>query len=89
MSITVDTNLTVINFLDVSLDLNNSYKSYTKPIDRIGYINVGSCHPLIVLKNLVKNITKRISSLSSSVNIFNNDAQYIIKLLKIAVLKRK
>lgn len=42
--ITIDTNLTVVNLLNVSLDLyKNIYKLYSKSSNRLSYINVGSC----------------------------------------------
>ena len=46
LSITIEANLKVVNFLDVTLDLNTeTYKPYMKPNNRILYINKQSNHP--------------------------------------------
>lgn len=50
----IDTNLTVVKLVNISLDLNkNIYKPYRKLNDRLSYIHVCSCHSPIVFKNLV------------------------------------
>lgn len=47
LSIIIDTNLRLANFLFVFLDLpKNIYKTYRKPNDRFSSVNVGSCHNL-------------------------------------------
>lgn len=47
------------------------YRAYHKSSERLSYINAASCHPPIVLKNMARNISKRISSLSSSHEVFD------------------
>ena len=43
LKITIQANLKVVDFLDITLDLeNNSYKPYTKPNSSILYLNVES-----------------------------------------------
>ena len=65
-------NATVANFLDVTLDLGNGrHMPYRKPGQVIEYININSNHPRHVLKNTVAEVAKRLSTLSSSKEIFN------------------
>ena len=53
LSITTKTNLKVIQFLDIELDLiNNTYRSYKKPNDNPMYINVDSNHLPSIIKQI-------------------------------------
>ena len=62
-----------VNFLDITLNLTTeTYQPYTKPNDRITYVNTNSNHPCNILKALPDNISLRINKLSSTENIFNN-----------------
>ena len=72
LSITSETNLKIVNFLDVTLNLNTgTHETYNKPKNNPLYINISSNHPPKIIKNLPENIHKRISKLSSSTRIFN------------------
>ena len=56
----------IVNYLDVTLNLNDgSYRPYKKPNDETN-IHVNSDHPPSILKQLPVSIEKRLSSLSSS-----------------------
>ena len=60
-----------VNFLDTTLDLQtNSYKPYIKPNDKPVYIHTQSNHPPHIKKQLPHMIEKRLSTLSSSEQIF-------------------
>ena len=73
LSITSKTNLKIVDYLDVTFDLqNNSYKPYRKPDNLPVYIRKHSNHPPTILNELPKTIAKRISDLSSSENIFHD-----------------
>ena len=73
LSITSETNLKIVNFLDVTLNLDNgNHEPYNKPNNNPLYININSNHPPNIIKNLPENIQKRINKLSSSTSIFNN-----------------
>ena len=73
LSITSKTNLKIVDYLDVTFDLqNNSYKPYRKPHILPFYIHKHSNQPPTILKELPKSIAKRISDLSSSKNIFHD-----------------
>ena len=67
----------IVNYLDVTLNLNDgSYRPYKKPNEETNYIHVNSDHPPSILKQLPKSIEKRLSSLSSSKEIFEETAPY-------------
>ena len=73
LNVTIQSGLRVVNFLDVQFNLNNvTYQSYRKPDSTSVYINKKSNYPPVVLKQLPKSITKRISDISSDENIFCN-----------------
>ena len=70
---TSECNLSATDFLDVTFDLNDGmYQPYRKPNAKPLYINKNSNHPPAIIKNLSRNIAKRISSLSSTTQIFDN-----------------
>ena len=72
LSITWETNLKAVNFLDVTLNLTNAkYQPYNKPDNNPLYINILSNHPPNIIKNLPENISKRISTLSAYETTFN------------------
>ena len=65
-------NLKVVNYLDVTLDLSTGkYYPYRKPDNNPLYINVNSNHPPSIIKQLPKSISTRISSLSCNSKEFN------------------
>ena len=67
----------IVNYLDVTLNLNEgSYRPYKKPNEETNYILVIPDHPPSILKQLPKSIEKRLSSLSSSKEIFEETAPY-------------
>ena len=66
----------IVNYLDVSLNLNNSnYKPYHKPDNEILYIHKDSNHPPSILQQISTSIEKRISTLSSNETIFNESKE--------------
>ena len=75
LQITVETNLKVVHYLDVTLDLDsNSYRPYRKPNDTPMYVNAKSDHPPSILKHIPISVEKRISSLSSNQTTFDKAA---------------
>ena len=86
--VTIDVNLKVVNFLDVTLDLDRGkYMPYRKPNDRLSFINVGSSHPPFVFKNMVRNTSERLSRLSSDISVFNSIAPPYNKALRDSGIK--
>ena len=85
LSITVETNLKVANFLDVTLDLHTeTHKPYHKPNNTPVYVNINSNHPKIIIDNMQPAIERRISSLSSNRDIFHESAPIYNKALQAA-----
>ena len=75
LRITWEANLQVVNYLDISLNFQDgSYRPYRKDDSVPVYIHKDSNHPPHIKKGLVNMISRRISSLSSSEEIFNQAA---------------
>ena len=73
LSITVETNLSATDFLDVTFNLTNGkYFPFRKPNNRPLYINKGSNHPPFIVKELPTMINKRLSDLSCDKAVFDN-----------------
>ena len=73
-SITTESNLKVVQFLDIYLDLNLGVtKPYKKENSNPLYINIDSNHPKNVFKHIPKGIAKRLSNNSSNKEIFENN----------------
>ena len=57
LKITAESNLRIVNFLDVTFDLNNGkYRPYRKPNDDPLYINRYSNHPPSIIRQLPTSI---------------------------------
>ena len=83
LDIVIQCNMKIVNYLDVSLNLNNSnYKPYQKPDNEILYIHKDSNHPPSILKQIPISIQKRISTLSSNETIFNESKEIYQKALE-------
>ena len=71
--IVIQCNMKTVNYLDVTLNLENStYRPYKKENNQIKYINIESNHPPSIIKQLPLSIESRLSSLTSSEEIFND-----------------
>ena len=72
--LTLENNLvcsSTTDFLDISMDLiNETHKPYLKPNKVLKYVAKTSNHPPAIIANLPSMIQKRISDLSSSLEIF-------------------
>ena len=74
LSITCETNLKAVIFLDITLNLTTGkYQTYNKPDNNPLYINILSNHPPSIIKNLPGNISKRIT-------IYQQRKQHLISL---------
>ena len=72
LSITCETNLKAVNFLDVALNLaTGKYQPYHKPNNNSLYINILSNHPPNTIQTLPNNMSKRISNMSGDGTISN------------------
>ena len=71
LNITIEANLHIVNYLDVTFDLRKgTYLPYRKPDNPPVYISCCSNHPPTVIKHLPKSISKRLSDLSPNEEIF-------------------
>ena len=83
-------NMKIVHYLDVTLNLNDgSYRPYKKPNEETNYIHVNSNNPPSILKQLPMSIEKRLSSLSSSKEIFEEAAPYYEQCLSNCGYKQK
>ena len=83
LKITIDCNIKVVNFLDITLNLNDgTYYPYRKPNDRPLYINKQSNHPPTIIKNLPASIARRISDISCDEETFKKAAPIYEDALK-------
>ena len=64
-------NMTIVNYLDVTLDLQSgTYKPYKKTDNESNYVHVQSNHPPNIIKQIPLSIQTRLSNLSFNENIF-------------------
>lgn len=90
LKITIETKKTIVNFLDTTLNLNDSsYMPYRKPLDTPQYIHRQSNHPASVLKQVPLGVEKRLNDISSSKEIFENAKSDYEKALKNSGFKQK
>ena len=76
LELTIQCNRKVMNFLDVTLDLENSaYRSYLKYSNKIIYVNTESNHLPSIIKQLPKSIELRLSQLPANEEIFKNSVR--------------
>ena len=72
LNITSEANSKRVDFLDVIFDLGEeTYEPYNKPQNVPQYVLRLSNHPPAVINNIPANVNKRLSSISSSEQMFN------------------
>ena len=72
LNITIQTNMKIVNYLDLTFDLTiSTYCPYRKPNDHPQYINTKSNHPPNIIKQIPASINRRISDNSSNEDAFN------------------
>ena len=73
LAITIEANKKVVDFLDITLELNTgTFRPFSKPNNTPLYVHNKSNHPPSILKNIPASINKRLSNNSSNANIFND-----------------
>ena len=83
LNISINTNLKICNFLDVTLNLSDgTYYPYRKPNNETLYIDNNSNHPPTIIKHLPAAIGRRISDISSSKELFNQAKPHYERALK-------
>lgn len=74
LRITVEANLKTVNYLDVTLKLNNGeYKPYCKPNNTVLYVSNKSNHPPSILQNIPRSINNRLNKISSKESAFQDE----------------
>ena len=75
LSITIEANKKIINFLDIEMDLmEDTFKPFIKPNDTPLYVHKLSNHPPCVTSNIPAAVNRRLSALSSSQKMFESVA---------------
>ena len=75
--ITTEANLIATSFLDVWLNLEDgSFKPFVKTNANTKYVSPQSSHPPSIIQNIPDSISRRLSSISSSKEEFNKEADY-------------
>ena len=75
LKITVEANKKVVNFLDVTLDLNTEkFKPYSKTSNTPLYVHSKSNHPPNIIRNIPESVRRRLSEISSDKFLFNETA---------------
>ena len=83
LQITAQSNLKIVNYLDVTLNLSTGkFCPYRKPDNYPLYINAKSNHPPSIIKRLPATISTRISSLSCDADEFNKASRVYNDALK-------
>ena len=77
LKITISANKKIIDFLDVTLNLNTGeYKQFRKEGDTPCYVHTQSNHPPSILKNIPKNVNHRLNIISSNEKVFNANSSF-------------
>ena len=72
LRVTIQTNLKTVDFLDVTFNLpNDTFSPYRKPNDAPCYVNKLSNHPPTILQNIPDAINRRVASISSSEQVYD------------------
>lgn len=90
LGLTIEGNIKKTDFLDIWFDLQSgTYQPYRKPNDQPIYVHKESNHPPIILREIPSMISKRLSGLSSSEEMFQKEAQLYNNALLNAGYKEK
>ena len=83
LSITVECNLQITDFLDVTFDLRtDKYYPYRKDNNQLLYINKQSNHPPTIIKQIPSMVSRRISDISCNKEYFDKAAPACNNALK-------
>ena len=88
--IELSSNIKIVNFLGVTLNLsNNTYKPFLKTDQYPSYINVNSNHPKTIIKQAPKAVKLRIRNLSANKKIFQESSKIYMDALKNSGFREK
>ena len=90
LGITIMTSLQLVQYLDVEFDLRNGqYRPFRKPNSEPLYINSSSNHPASVLNHVPDSISRRLSDISSSSDVFREALPEYENALRNSGFKKK
>ena len=89
LKITIETNMTQVNFLDVSMHINGEFWPYQKANNTTKYINTQSNHPKVVLKQIKNSVENRLRTISCNQNQFDRNKRPYEKALRESGHKNK
>ena len=82
-TINIETNLKIVDFLDITFNLNNdAYRLNKKPNNLLSYTNKSSNHQPQVINQLLKIINERLTRNSSNEEVFNSSKYQYEKTLR-------
>ena len=82
-TIDVETNLKILDFLDITFNLSNgTYRTYKNPNDLLSYINKSSNNPPQIINQLPKTINESLSRKSYNEEAFNSSKHKYKKALR-------
>ena len=80
LEIRAQCNMKIVNFLDVTLNLENStFQPFHKPDNETNYVHTKSNHPPCIIKQIPIAIQKRLSNLLSNEEIFKKQLRTMKK----------
>lgn len=83
LAITAEGGTKIVDFLDVVLNLGDgSHHPYVKPNTKTTYVSTSSNHPAVVIKEIQKGVSKRLSYNSSDQQKFNEHSAHFNQALK-------
>ena len=90
LQITNECNVSVVNFLDVVLNLNNgTSRPYVKPNSSTKYVCATSSHPPSVIRSIPAGVSKRLSTISTDKEMFEQEVRHYQEAIKDAGHKDK
>ena len=90
LKVTTECNSKCIDFLDIIMDLsNNSTRPFIKPNANTKYVSTSSSHPPAILKSIPDGVSRRLSTISSSKELFSQELPHYQSAMNRAGHKEK
>ena len=61
----------IVDFLDITLNIDGTHKPYMKPNNTIKYVHIDSNHPNIIKRQIPNSVNKRLNTISSDKKQFD------------------
>ena len=90
LKITTECNVTKVSFLDIELDLlKGTTKPFIKPNSSTKYVSTSSSHPPSVIKSIPRGVARRLTSISTNQEMFNQEVKHYQAAIEQAGYKDK